>query len=141
MQSAEPRAPAESAADRERLTLSMRLAFSMQGFVAAAMAVLVGVYMGKFYVDVVLLPAGLFAIAIVGATVSVIFFDEIEAKNVMTAGLRFGTLPDLGDPYRSAIEEAFVAAYGVAMGLAAACSLLAALVALLFLKPRATAPV
>ena len=51
-------------ADRERLTLSTRLAFSMQGFVAAAMAVLVAVYMGKFYVDVVLLPAGLFAIAI-----------------------------------------------------------------------------
>lgn len=51
-------------ADRERLTLSTRLAFSMQGFVAAAMVVLVTVYMGKFYVDVVLLPAGLFAIAI-----------------------------------------------------------------------------
>ncbi len=64
MQSAEPRAPAESAADRERLTLSTRLAFSMQGFIGAAMAVLLGVYMGKFYVDVVLLPAGLFAIAI-----------------------------------------------------------------------------
>ena len=51
-------------ADRERLTLSTRLAFSMQGFVGAAMGVLVAVYMGKFYVDVVLLPAGLFAIAI-----------------------------------------------------------------------------
>ena len=50
--------------DRERLTLSTRLAFSMQGFVGAAMGVLVAVYMGKFYVDVVLLPAGLFAIAI-----------------------------------------------------------------------------
>lgn len=51
-------------ADREKLTLGTRLAFSMQGFVGAAMAVLASVYMGKFYVDVVLLPAGLYAIAI-----------------------------------------------------------------------------
>ncbi|MGB5811064.1 MAG: MFS transporter [Polyangiales bacterium] len=49
---------------REQLTLGTRLAFSMQGFVGAAMAVLAAVYMGKFYVDVVLFPAGLFALAI-----------------------------------------------------------------------------
>ena len=54
--------------DSERLTLTTRLAFSMHGFFGAAMVVLVSVYMGKFYVDVVLLPAGLYAIAIaVGA--------------------------------------------------------------------------
>ncbi|MEM8606057.1 MAG: hypothetical protein AAGF92_03080 [Myxococcota bacterium] len=44
--------------------MGTRLAFSAQGLAAAAMAVLATVYMGKFYVDVVLLPAGLFAIAI-----------------------------------------------------------------------------
>ncbi|MEM7135460.1 MAG: MFS transporter [Myxococcota bacterium] len=49
---------------RESLSLGTRLAFSAQGFVGAAMLVLVSVYLGKFYVDVVLLPAGLFAIAV-----------------------------------------------------------------------------
>lgn len=39
-------------------------AFSAHGFFGAAMALLAAVYLGKFYVDVALLPAGMYAIAV-----------------------------------------------------------------------------
>jgi GPH family glycoside/pentoside/hexuronide:cation symporter len=50
--------------ESERLSLRTQIAFSAQGFAGAAMGLLVAVYLGKFYVDVVLLPAGLFAVAV-----------------------------------------------------------------------------
>lgn len=41
-----------------------RVAFGLQGAVSAAMALLMAVYLTKFYVDVVALPAGIMAVAI-----------------------------------------------------------------------------
>lgn len=43
---------------------STRLVFGLQGAVSAAMALLIAVYLTKFYVDVVALPAGVMALAI-----------------------------------------------------------------------------
>lgn len=83
--------------------------------------------------------AGLFAVAIAGATASIVFFNEIQAANVETVNQRFGMLPGLGDPGRGVAEDAFLQAYGVAMGLAAAWSLLAALVAWFFLRSEKSA--
>lgn len=54
---------------RGNLSLSTQLAFSAQGTFGAAMAMLTTVYLGKFYLDVVLLPAGLYAIAIASGRV------------------------------------------------------------------------
>lgn len=56
-------APAASARS-EALTGRTRLAFTANVFFTGAMGFLVAVYLGKFYIDVVLLPAGLFAIAV-----------------------------------------------------------------------------
>ena len=41
-----------------------RVAFGLPGAVSAAMALLIAVYLTKFYVDVVALPAGIMAVAI-----------------------------------------------------------------------------
>ncbi len=79
--------------------------------------------------------AGLFAVAIIGALASVVFFSEIGAGNIAVADLRFGTLPDAGHTDRAVLEQAFIQAYGAAMSIAAAWGLLAALIALLFLRP------
>ncbi len=76
--------------------------------------------------------AGLFAVALVGATASVLFASDIQAAGSM-ANERFGVLPDVGDPRRGAFEAAFLHAYGISMGLAAVWALLAALVAMWFL--------
>ncbi|MDD9938819.1 MAG: MFS transporter [Myxococcales bacterium] len=57
-------APASVEARDERLHLSQHLAFALPGLFGAAMGMLVAVYMGKFYVDVVLLPAGLYAVGL-----------------------------------------------------------------------------
>ncbi|WP_420428276.1 MFS transporter [Algiphilus sp.] len=46
------------------MTDPTRFAFSLQGAVSAAMALLLAVYLTKFYVDVVALPAGVMALAI-----------------------------------------------------------------------------
>lgn len=78
--------------------------------------------------------AGLFAVAIIGALASVVFFNEIGAGNIGVADLRFGTLPDAGHADRAILERAFIQAYGAAMWIAAAWGLLAALIALLFLR-------
>lgn len=48
----------------EKLAVKTKLAFSAHGFFVAGMGLLVAVYLGKFYIDVVLLPAGLYAIAV-----------------------------------------------------------------------------
>lgn len=48
----------------QQLSTSTNIAFSLQAMVGAAMALLLAVYLTKFYVDVVLLPAGIMAIAI-----------------------------------------------------------------------------
>jgi GPH family glycoside/pentoside/hexuronide:cation symporter len=47
-----------------RLAFSQKLAFGAQSLSGAAMGILLAVYMGKFYVDVVLLPAGLYALVV-----------------------------------------------------------------------------
>ncbi|WP_421718005.1 MFS transporter [Algiphilus sp.] len=46
------------------MTGTIRFAFGLQGAVSAAMALLIAVYLTKFYVDVVALPAGVMALAI-----------------------------------------------------------------------------
>lgn len=80
--------------------------------------------------------AGLFAVAIVGATASAVFMAGLEAADMAVDGARFGTLPQAGDPSRGIVEAAFDHAYGVAMGLAASCAVIAAL-ATYWLAPRA----
>lgn len=47
-----------------RFGLRQNLAFGAQGIFGAAIGLVLAVYMGKFYLDVVLLPAGLYAVAI-----------------------------------------------------------------------------
>lgn len=79
--------------------------------------------------------AGLFAIVIVGATASIIFANETQLVE-STVNQRFGSLPGVGDPQRGLFERAFDRAYGVSMGVAAAWSLLAALVAIRFLPGK-----
>lgn len=85
--------------------------------------------------------AGLFAIAIVGAIASVVFAsvladavpDVIADAGAAVAEPRFGLLPDVADASRALFENAFVRAYGVSMGVAAAWSLLATILALTLL--------
>jgi predicted MFS family arabinose efflux permease len=79
--------------------------------------------------------AGLFAVAIIGALASAVFFNEIGVGNTAVADLRFGILPDAGHTDRALLERAFIQAYGAAMWIAASWGLLAALIALLFLRP------
>ena len=79
--------------------------------------------------------AGLFAVAIAGALASVVFADALEAAGSLTADSRFGALPAPGDPARALFEQAFTRAYAFALGMAAAWSLLAALVAWLSIPP------
>jgi len=80
--------------------------------------------------------AGLFAVAIVGAMASVVFFSTVDGAGSMTASLRFGALPAPDDPARAVLEHAFRRAYAFAQGTAALWSLLAALVAWLCIPTR-----
>ncbi|MEY4580249.1 MAG: hypothetical protein RL701_4952 [Pseudomonadota bacterium] len=48
----------------ERLRLGTILAYSTQGLFGAAMALLIAVYLSKFYIDAMLMPAGILAVAI-----------------------------------------------------------------------------
>jgi GPH family glycoside/pentoside/hexuronide:cation symporter len=48
------------------LPLRTCVAFCAQGIFGAAMALVIGVYLSKFYVDVVLVPAGILALAVAG---------------------------------------------------------------------------
>ena len=48
----------------ERLAWPVVLAFSVRAFFGGAMALLMTVYLGKFYIDVLLLPAGLYALGL-----------------------------------------------------------------------------
>jgi GPH family glycoside/pentoside/hexuronide:cation symporter len=57
-------AVAEPPARSEKLSLKTKIAFNAHGFFVAGMGLLVSVFLGKFYIDVVLLPAGLYAIAV-----------------------------------------------------------------------------
>ena len=85
--------------------------------------------------------AGLFAVAIIGTTASVVFLGEIDSSAVVVGESRFGTLPASGHGDRFVLEQAFAQAYGVAMWIAAAWGLLASLVALTFLRPVTPEPV
>jgi len=61
--------PAEAphaVADAAILPLRTCLAFCAQGLFGAAMALVLGVYLSKFYVDTVLVPAGILALAVAG---------------------------------------------------------------------------
>ena len=59
-----PERPRSSIAD-ERLPWAIILAFSARAFFGGAMALLMSVYLGKFYIDTLLLPAGLLAVGLV----------------------------------------------------------------------------
>ncbi|MDH5670745.1 MAG: MFS transporter [Myxococcales bacterium] len=59
-----PEAPVTAPTRSEVLSLGQRFAFSAQGFFGACMGLMVAVYLGKFYIDVMLLPAGLYAITV-----------------------------------------------------------------------------
>lgn len=80
--------------------------------------------------------AGLFAIAVVGATASVVFFDSVDATALSSTAQRFGELPAASDPERATLEAAFVHAYRVAMTFAAVWGLLAALIAAFFVSEQ-----
>jgi len=80
--------------------------------------------------------AGLFAVAIVGAMASMVFFGAVDGAGSMTAGSRFGALPAPDDPARAVLEHAFRHAYAFAQGTAALWSLLAAWVAWLCIPTR-----
>ena len=81
--------------------------------------------------------AGLFAVALAGATASLIFQSATAG-----AGGRFGVLPPPGDALRPSLEQAFLAGYAGGLWLAALWAALAALVALVMLRPpRAAAAV
>ncbi len=69
--------------------------------------------------------AGLIAVATLGALAGLVF-----ARHGAPAGARFGELPPVGDPARSALEPAFAAAYSTAMAAASILAVLAALAAL-----------
>jgi EmrB/QacA subfamily drug resistance transporter len=73
--------------------------------------------------------AGLLAVAILGAVAAVVF------AGAAPEAARFGVLPPIGGPGRTAVEDAFMTAYATAMGVAAAWALAAAACAYLFLRP------
>jgi EmrB/QacA subfamily drug resistance transporter len=80
--------------------------------------------------------AGLLAVAALGALASAVFGGTLEAGGSPVAHTRFGALPALQDPARAVLEHAFARGYAFAQGMAAAWSLLAALVAWLFISPK-----
>ena len=53
---------AQSTADTQRIARPVLLAFSGRAFFGGSMALLTAVYLGKYYLDVMLLPAGLLAL-------------------------------------------------------------------------------
>jgi Na+/melibiose symporter-like transporter len=59
-------APTDAPARKEAISFATALAFSAQSLFSAAMVLVIAVYMTKFYVDVVLVPAGIFAVIIAG---------------------------------------------------------------------------
>lgn len=56
--------PTTPPARSEQLSLKTKLAFGAHNIFVAGMGLVVAVYLGKFYIDVVLLPAGLYALAV-----------------------------------------------------------------------------
>jgi EmrB/QacA subfamily drug resistance transporter len=80
--------------------------------------------------------AGLLAVPIVGAAAGLVFAHEIDVSGLSAAAERFGDLPGVSNENRSILEAAFVDAYGVAMTVAAAGSLIATVIAAFFIgKP------
>jgi len=79
--------------------------------------------------------AGLFAVAIVGALASFVYVSEAAAGAVVLDTLRFGALPEAGQPEFAALERAFLAAYRAALLLAAVWALLSAAIAFALLGP------
>ncbi len=75
--------------------------------------------------------AGVFAIAIFGATAGVVFGWTAPAAT------RFGVIPATGDPAHEAVVSAFLSAYSAAMIFGAIWCLVAALIALVTLKGTA----
>jgi predicted MFS family arabinose efflux permease len=80
--------------------------------------------------------AGLLAVAALGALASVVFSGTLEAGGSPAPQARFGALPAPLDPARAVFEHAFERGYAFAQGMAAAWSLLAALVAWLSISPK-----
>ncbi len=64
-------------ADSEQLSLGTNLAFGAQGLFSAAMSLVIAVFLTKFYTDVVLMPAGILAIAIAAARAGDAIIDPI----------------------------------------------------------------
>jgi hypothetical protein len=79
--------------------------------------------------------AGLFAIAIIGAVVSVVYLGELRETGIPLDDLRFGILPDAGHADHAVFEQAFLSAYQVALSTAAIWGVFAALTALAFMRP------
>jgi MFS family permease len=82
--------------------------------------------------------AGLFAVALGGAAANLIFHGRLPEG--AAAGQRFGVLPPAGDALRPLVESAFVAAYASALWLTSLWAALAAVVALVMLRPSGRAP-
>lgn len=78
--------------------------------------------------------AGLFAIATIGAVASFVYVQEIGTTDISLDALYFGVLPDAGHTDYAILEHAFVVAYRAGLSLAAIWGLLAALIALAFLR-------
>jgi GPH family glycoside/pentoside/hexuronide:cation symporter len=57
---------AEAPAETEKLSIGTAVVFCAQSLFGAAMALVIAVYMSKFYVDVVLIPAGILAVVVAG---------------------------------------------------------------------------
>ncbi|MFI5309040.1 MAG: MFS transporter, partial [Polyangiales bacterium] len=72
------------------LPLRTQLAFSAQAFFDAAMDLVVLVFLGKFYVDVALLPAGLLALAIAAARAFDAVIDPVMGYVTDHTRSRFG---------------------------------------------------
>jgi EmrB/QacA subfamily drug resistance transporter len=79
--------------------------------------------------------AGLFAITIIGAVASVVYLGELKANGIPLDDWRFGVLPGAGRTDHEVFEQAFLAAYQVALSTAAIWGVLAAITAFAFMRP------
>jgi predicted MFS family arabinose efflux permease len=79
--------------------------------------------------------AGLFAITIIGAVASVVYLGELKANGIPLDDWRFGVLPGAERTDHEVFEQAFLAAYQVALSTAAIWGVLAAITAFAFMRP------
>ena len=84
--------------------------------------------------------AGLLAVTIVGALACFVYVSEAAAGAVLLDTIRFGVLPEEGQPDFAVLEQAFLAAYRAALLLAAVWALLSAAIAFALLGPNASRP-